>query len=254
MTYGAILFAVVLALPWQYAIGAETEAAAKQAVQQVTRKLLQLPPNHYLRVTRREDLEDDLFTVQLMVRGKIRKAAYFFEVTETGFEIVSPEEVLFHSSVDGQTMWIAAVDTESGRVFPLLGYPDASATFNELIKVASVRITDETAAARLAILFFASTLGSQFGEPYHNRAQLRYQVEEALAGQKFSVERWLRSAPKKLHFGFEFRKRDSGYVGISEMLKRERDKPPSIQRVSFTIEADGTVTTPSVTTIYAPGK
>jgi hypothetical protein len=232
----------------------DTEIAARQTVQQLTRDLMRFEPTHYLRVTRREDLEDDLFAVQMKIKGQLRKAAFFFEITETGFEVVSPDEVLFHSSVDGERRWIAAVDTEGGRAYPLLGFPDAVPEFNALARRANVRISNDTDAQRFSTLYFASALGPTFGQSFRSAADLRCQVAESLGGDERRTEQWMRGVRTGLTYGFDIRRQDSGYLITTTTLKLYADRPAAVQRVTFTIQPAGSATLPSSSTVYAPAR
>jgi hypothetical protein len=110
--------------------GEITEVAARQSACGYVRSRLSLGGDHFLRATRREDLEDDLFAAQVKVRGQIHKAAFFFEVTDTGYEIRSSEEAIFHSSVDGVGRWYVAVDALSGSLYGLDGFDEPQKDFN----------------------------------------------------------------------------------------------------------------------------
>ena len=70
-----------------------------------------------------------MFSFQLKIKGKIAKFAYFYEVTESGYEIVSPDEVLVHSSTDGTRKWFVAVSRQSGTTYGLFGFEKAAEGF-----------------------------------------------------------------------------------------------------------------------------
>ena len=76
-----------------------TESEARLVDAQAVRDSMNFESSHHLRVTRREDWEDILFGLQLSIKGQIAKAAYFFEVTETGYFILSPDEAVYVSSM-----------------------------------------------------------------------------------------------------------------------------------------------------------
>ncbi len=231
---------------------ADPEIAARETAQRLTRDLMRLESKHYLRVVRREDLEDDLFAVQIKVKGHIRKAAYFFEITETGFEIVSPDEVLFHSSVDGERRWVVAVETESGRAYPLLGFPDAVREFNALATRANVRIASEMDARRFSTLYFAAALGSTLGQSFRSAADLRCQVAASLGDNESGAAQWMRGVPRGVTYGLDVRKQDSAYVIATTTIQLPAEGTPNLQQVLFTIQPNGIVTPPSTSMVYAP--
>ena len=55
----------------------------------------------------------------MKVKGEIAKAAYFFEVTETGYLVLSPDEAVYVSATDGKRSWVVAVPKKVGSAYGL---------------------------------------------------------------------------------------------------------------------------------------
>src|SRR5271155_3635933 len=98
------------------------DGQAREKAKAAVRSAMQFPSTHFLRAVRDENMEEDLFSFQAKIKGRIAKFAYFYEVIENGFEIVSPEEVISHGSVDGTRKWLIAVSRQTGTVYGLLGF------------------------------------------------------------------------------------------------------------------------------------
>jgi len=139
-----------------YANGQTDELRAKVVAADLVRKSIGVDSSHQLRATRREDWEDELFRLQVKIKGRIAKAAYFFEVTESGYFVLSPEESVHIATVDGERSWVVAVPTGPGSAYGLYGFPNGENEFLRLAEGARLDIRSETDAEADALLFFTT--------------------------------------------------------------------------------------------------
>ena len=103
----SFLILVLLLLTGVVCQGQVSEQQAKEKAATATRREENYPESHLLRAHRREDLEDDLFRAQIKVLGRIAKAAYFYELTNEGSFVLSPDELwtLFLRTVTSVVLW-----------------------------------------------------------------------------------------------------------------------------------------------------
>lgn len=169
---------VVLALrAWGEPV--QDETLAKNRALSFVRTKLDLPPNAFLRATRREDWEDEVFGVQTKLVGQIRKAAMLFEVQDTGYEIISDSEVLYHSTTDSKNRWIVGISVKTGDVYGLLGFDRANEAFNELVGPARIRIGSSEEARAWGYAFVQMVFGPTQGRPLGRRRDLQRFLEDA---------------------------------------------------------------------------
>jgi hypothetical protein len=236
-----------------------TETTAKQHALQYVRSCLKVGADHFLRASRREDLEDDLFAAQAKVRGQIRKSAFFFEVTETGYEIRSPEEAVFHSSVDGAGRWYVAVNTTSGELYGLGGFADAGQAFNNLASNAKVALDSDESARNWANFYLTVVVAGAEGSFIMRRKDLERQVEDVAEAYKssrkrtFTPKHWLQDLQKsgaEPSFGVGVRPDDGRYQIQVDAVATSDDRMPILQRLNFDISPQGTVNRRSVIRLF----
>ncbi len=130
-----------------------------------------------LRVIRRQDWEDALFSLQLLVTGRIAKAALFFEVRGDGSFVLSPDEAVTIVTSHGSRKWAVAVARDNGEVFGLYGLPDPELSFQQLTQHSRLSISSEADAERAAFLFFKTVKNLDGETLVYTSMQLRHRVE-----------------------------------------------------------------------------
>lgn len=232
---------------------------ARERAKAAVRVAMNLPVSHFLKTVRSEDLEDELFSFQVRVKGKIAKYAYFYEVTESGYEIVSPDEVMVHSAVDGARRWYVAVSRQSGTVYGLFGFEKTAEGFNRLATDALVRIEDEGQAKNYTGLYWLCALGTRYGTVVNDPHDLNRQVDDAIYGYRLttngrvSFERWwkgFKASRVKPKFGVQVAKVGRAYSITSSSLIVPLSKIPVLQSLTFQIDENGTVGPVQIRQLY----
>ena len=157
----------------------QDEIQAKNRALSFSRALLDLPQDKFLRATRREDWEDEVFGVQVKIVGQIRKAVMLFEISDTGYEIISDREVLYHSTTHGKNNWIVGIDVSTEESYGLFGFDKANENFNELVGKARIRIHSSEEARAWGYAFVQLVLGPSRGRPLGRRRDLQRFIEDA---------------------------------------------------------------------------
>jgi hypothetical protein len=258
--------ALVLSLTTARIVNASkiTEVTARQRVFEYVRSHLSLGSDHFLRGSRREDLEDDLFATQGKVRGQIHKAAFLFEVTETGYEIRSPEEAIFHSSVDGTGRWYVAVDALSGGLYGLGGFDQAEQDFNRLASDAKIFLASEETVRNWATFYLTVVVGKSLGVFITRQADLERQVEDIAEAynssrkQPFAPRRWLQDLEKsgiRPHVGVRVCPENGGFQVQVDTVATSGDRMPVLQRLRFDVSSRGIITGRSLAKLFprSPG-
>jgi len=241
------------------------DGQARERSKAAVRTAMKLSPSYFLKAVRSEDLEDELFSFQVKIKGKIAKYAYFYEVAESGYEIVSPDEVIVHSSVDGVRKWYIAVSRQAGTVYGLFGFQDGTDGFNRLARDASVRIEDEAQAKNYTGLYWRCVLGADYGTVVNDLHDLKRQVDDAIysyrvtTNGKVSVERWWKGfkvSGVKPQFGVQVTQASGGYSISCSSLIVPLSKTPTLQSLKFQIAGDGAISPLQIRNLYpksAPG-
>lgn len=182
------------------------EPQAKALAETEVRRYLTLPDSTPLRLHRREDLEDDLFGFQIKILGKIARAAYFYEVTDSGFYVVTPNEAIALTSSDGYRKWLIAVSTKTGQTYDLYGFKEAQAAFNRLAQDASLQLSNETVAETYSYFFYTVIEDLAEKRVVFNERYLRHEVEDYYFG--YNPEGKARTLYEKWWRGFSNQKQD----------------------------------------------
>jgi hypothetical protein len=175
------LLTVLCALPFLtagFAKAEMNELQAKAAATDLVRKKMGFEVSHQLRATRREDWEDDLFRLQVKIKGQIAKAAYFFEITENGYFVLSPDEAVYVNSADGERVWAVAVAMKEGLAYGLYGFPDGDTEFHRLVSSARLDVRSEADAETAALLFFMTVKDPRAQTVVFQAKQLSRKVED----------------------------------------------------------------------------
>lgn len=256
----------LLSLPLLVAVFSSTgsgnsigDSQAREQAKAAVRAAMKLPSTHFLKAVRTEDLEDELFSFQIKIKGKIAKYAYFYEVTESGYEIISPDEVVIHNSVDGVRRWYIAVARQSGTAYGLFGFEKGTEEFNRLATDAVVRIEDEAQAKNYIGLYWRCALGTDHGTAVNDAHDLKRQIDDAIysyrvtTGGKMSFERWWKgfeASEVKPPFGVQVAKAGGGYSVACSSLIVPVSKIPVIQSLRFQIAENGTVAPVRISKLY----
>lgn len=216
-------------------------------------------PAKFLRAVRREDFEDDLFAEQSKIRGEVHKAARFFEVTETGYEIVSPDEAVFHSSVDGAGRWLVAVSSKSNRVYGLVGFEDALKSFNMLTQDSNVVVVTEPSARSWAFFFLKAVIAGRNGFWLSGPFDLRRAVEDVLEGHAQSAahpitaSQWMRNLQShkvRPVVGMVIHRLEDGYEVSADSVSSTGGLMPVLKETNFEILPNGTIVKESVSNLF----
>ncbi|MCE3006580.1 MAG: hypothetical protein ACK6DZ_24015 [Acidobacteriota bacterium] len=237
-----------------------TEENAKQRVFEFVRAKAGLEPDHFLRAMRNEDLEDQLFSAQMKIAGKIRKAAQFYRVTETGYEVVPPTRAVLHTSTDGQRIWQVAIDPVAGTVVGLGGFgSEGRESFNELAILARVRIDTEDTALNWAVLYVQTALQEKAGTLVTSAVDLRRRVEDVVEAYRLSRKRpisakqWMDDLAKSKAtpvYGMKAMREADGFRVLGDSLAATEAHEPQLVRLSFLIAGDGRVTDTSMKPLF----
>ncbi|MFN0279182.1 MAG: hypothetical protein ACKVRN_11345 [Pyrinomonadaceae bacterium] len=131
-----------------------------------------------VRVLRNEELEDDLFALQVKQKNQIVKDAYVFRITNSGTFILSPDEWV-NVTLTGKKYLLFAVVKESGNAYPLYGCANQTANFSQLIKEVSIGMNSESDADVFALLFYTLTMDPERERLVITFRQFRHFVEDA---------------------------------------------------------------------------
>lgn len=153
------------------------ELRAKAAAIELVRVKMGFDATHQLRASRREEWEDGLFRLQVKIKGQIAKAAYFFEVTENGYFVLSPEEAVQVSTMDGSRFWTVAVPKREDAAFGLYGFPDGESEFRRLVSDARLNVRSQSDAEAAALLFFTAVKDPRGQMIVFHSRQLKHRVE-----------------------------------------------------------------------------
>jgi hypothetical protein len=222
------------------------EQARALAIEAVARATGTSKPD--LNTKRLEDMEDDLFSAQIKVRGKIKKGAYFFRVENGGYQI-TPDEVTYrpHSAQS----WYVAISTVDGEAFGLYGFKDSEAAFQRLISRIPVEVRN-TSQAQTFGKFYLEAVYETRASIVYDELRLKHNVEEHFVGYADSQEP---IAKKEARFrqwwnGFEAKKvgplepsakaeGNDRYRLVMRVLEMTVGRPPDLWEWTFEIRGDG---------------
>jgi hypothetical protein len=234
------------------------EPQAKALAETEVRRYLNLTDSTPLRLHRREDLEDDLFGFQIKIRGKIARAAYFYEVTDSGFYVVTPEEAGAIISDHGDRKWLIAVSAKTGQTYGLYGFKDAMTFFNRLAKDALLRVDRDTEARLYSYFFFTVVEDLAEKRVVFNERHLRHEVEDYYfewypEGKANTLyKKWWRgfsNQKQDYKFGADAQKNSDGFSSTLTTITG-KDKSLQFQLWHLLISPTGVLRNNSVQDIY----
>jgi len=132
--------------------------------------------SNLLRISRNEDFENQVFRLQKRVLGDIHKGVYIYEVYNTGFFVLSPNEVVSIDSTRERKLLIA-VSSVTSKVYPLYGCPNAEQNFSELIKNVNVLINSTFEAESFVLLHYTLVDDPERQRWIINFRQFKHEVE-----------------------------------------------------------------------------
>ena len=210
----------------------------------------------FLRSIRREDIEEDVFNHQRKIPGDIKRATRIYEVTDVGWEIVSPSEAVRHSSTAPAT-WVVVVGMDEGPLFGLRGFSKAEVNFNALALFSKIALGSEAEASRWAEIYGSLVLSEEYGALVTSSRDLRRQVEDMEDGYRasrkvpFSAAQWLRgSQVAKIGYGLHVAVDQHGYVVTFPMLAQSDDGKhiPVLREIQTALAQNGTFSRKTVET------
>lgn len=237
------------------------ESRAQTAAMDLVRKKMGLEPSHQLRATRKEDWEDDLFRLQVKIKGKIAKAAYFYEVTENGYFVLSPDEAVYVNSADGERIWTVAVPVRDEPPYGLYGFPDGAAEFCRLVRSTRLDVHTEADAETAALLFFTTVKDPRQQSVVFGAMQVRHRVEdywmsklpEAKAEARSSA--WWRgfgATRSGTQLGVKATRAGDGYNASITYISSDDGRHPQLSSMEVRISGIGACDVVSTKVIYRP--
>jgi hypothetical protein len=237
------------------------ECRARTSAMDFVRKKMGLEPSHQLRATRREDLEDDLFRLQVKVKGQIAKAAYFYEVTENGYFVLSPDEAVYVNSADGERMWMVAVPIGEEPPYGLYGFPDGAAEFCRLVRSARLDIRADADAETAALLFFTTVKDPRRQNIVFGAMQLRHRIEdywtsrlpETKAESRSSA--WWRgfgATKSGSQLGVKVTRAGDGYDASVTFISSDGGKYPQLTSLAVRVSGIGACDVVGTKVVYRP--
>jgi hypothetical protein len=237
-----------------------TEEDSKQRVSEFVRVKAGLRSDHFLRATRNEDLEDQLFSAQIKIYGQIRKGAHFYKITETGYEVVSPTEAVLHGTTYGHRSWLVAIDPASGNLFGLGGFgTEGQKSFNNLVVAARVRIDTKEASLNWAAFYVQAVLHEKADTLVTGETDLRRRVEDVVEAHQLSrkrpisAKRWLASLERSKTapvYGISAMKEGDGFRVVADFLAATVAHNPQLVRLGLNVAGDGRVSHTSTSSIF----
>jgi len=223
-----------------------TEAAAIEAVRSSRCVASTSPPEPLLlRVTRTEDLEDEIFGLRARDPAPLLKPVYLFEVHTTGTFIVDNKVIIVTSTVMDKKL-IAV--SSGGEVFPLFGCgEEKSLEFQKLIKDSKINIRSVGEAESFGLLYYKLTEDPELSRMVYHPWEIRHRVEdffllnsEGKAEAKF--DRWMKTFVKsKLPQDLGVSAISSGqrYVVRLYFMEYSLHQTPRLKREELNLGRDG---------------
>lgn len=240
-----------------------TEQESKVTAEKAARAAADYAESKPLRSIRREDLEDELFRAQVKVRGRIGKAAYFYQISGEGYFVLSPDEAVYVDSTDGHLSQLVAVSAKTGRAYLLYGFKDAASEFNRLAADADIRVSSPEDAKAYTRFYFTVTADPLSERLMSSPLQLRHKVEDYFYSnypQKQAdglYRKWVSgffSAGRNVSFDTSASKNDAGYEVELLTVNRSTERRPLADLWKLQVTSDGACTVKSILTVYPAGR
>lgn len=239
------------------------EQRAKTIAETATRTAANYSVSHLLRAHRREDLEDDLFRFQRKLKGQIEKAAYFYELSDEGYFVISPDEAVYVQSEDGHLVRLVAVSTRSGEAYLLFGFKKAALEFNRLAKDAALRVSSTKDAEQYARLYFTVVADLSAARLMLNSRQLKHSIEDYFfsnydekKAEGLFKQWWLGFSSERLPFQFDASTSSNslGYETTLAAVSGSTKRTPLLDLWILQIASDGPCEVKTIRTVYPSTK
>jgi hypothetical protein len=259
-TLGILCF---LLLPLRVARAEVNEIGARGAAIDFVRTEMGFSSSHQLRATRREDWEDDLFRLQVKIKGQIAKAAYFFMITEEGYFVLSPDEAVLVNSTDGKRLWTVAVAVKDGAPYGLHGFSDGEAEFARLVNGARLQVRSDTEAEVAALLFFTTVKDPQSHTIVFRSSELRHKIEDYFLSkmpeqkaESRATTWWRGFTAAKLagQIGVRSAETSDGYVVSITLIRAENSDRLKLARLRLRVNATGAPEALDTAVVYGPAE
>lgn len=196
-----------------------------------------------LRISRNEDFENQVFRLQKRVVGDIHKGAYIYEVYNTGFFVLSPNEVVSIDST-GERKLLIAISSVTSKVYPLFGCPNAEQNFSELIKDVKVLINSTFEAESFALLHYTFVDDPERQRLIINFRQFKHEVENRFFDYfppKEANKHYIayRRYEKAFRFGTFAKKQSNGYLASVTYFKGEAKGEITLKKININILVNG---------------
>ncbi|MGB7621535.1 MAG: hypothetical protein WBN92_04215 [Terriglobia bacterium] len=202
-----------------------------------------------LNTRRLENLEDDFFSFQRLIKGQIKKAAYFYHVQDGGWHIISPDEVTY--STHSSRVWYVAISTTDGEAFGLFGFKNATEDFTRLVTKLPVEVLNTSKAQSFARFYLDMIYQQQF--IIYDELSLKHHAEDHFVGYANSQEPIAKKEQRFHHWWNEFKatkmtgplaptakaEGNNRYRVEMKILQMTVGLPPELWQWSLEIHSDG---------------
>ena len=232
---------------------------AKGIAEAATRRAASYSESYLLRAHRQETLEDDLFRFQRKPKRQIEKAAYFYEVSDEGYFVLSPSEAVYVDAADGHMVRLVAVSTKSGEAYLLSGFENAAQEFNRLAKDAKLMITTSQDAEMLGRFYFTAVADPSGERLMTSSRKLKHGVEDYFFSNysevraKHLYDKWwsgFSALRMKLSLDVLASKNSQGYETTLPEISGSENRIPLLDIRTLQIAPDGVCELKSIRTVY----
>lgn len=262
-TIKSFLIAVFVLITVINCVAQITETQAKNLAEsnQCVRKLSTDKPE-YLRFTRDEDFEDDLFDLQKKDYNNLIKAAYIFRIKAKGTFITSSGEILQIDST-GDNSIVVAVSRNSGEVFALDGCENKEENFQNLIKQSNVQINSVPKAESFGYLYYKLVEDRDLQRIIYHPRRFRYEVENYLFGKfnesqaKVKFKQWKKDFGKfneKSELGVIVKKGSNNYSVAITFISGFQDEVPKLKKIIMFVDESGIYQIQKTATLFPINK
>jgi len=199
------------------------------------------------RVTRRQDLEDMLFDLQILRKRKPEKI-FIFEVTNTGNFVSSSGQFITITSDNGTQYRMVAVSENLTQTFSMHGCSEAEKGFQDLVRYSQILISTEDEATTLAMLRYQLVLDPKNSRFVVNNLDLMHMAESyyfrkfplKVGEKKYRI--WANSFKKienKLNLGNIAKRSTEGFLTSLTYLIGSSDGVPQLFETALDIKQTG---------------
>lgn len=201
----------------------------------------------YLRYTRDEDFEDEIFSLQVKDYKNPAKAAYVFRVKNTGTFITPSNEVLVIQST-GDDSKVVAVSKNTGKVFALDGCNDKERNFQDLITQAKIQINSVSEAESFGHLYYKLVHDCDLRRIIYNSRQFKHEVENYFFGKfnksqaEVELKKWAKAfkkLDKDARLGLTAQKVKNSYSVSITFISGFINEVPKLEKITILVNESG---------------